>query len=119
MYELVEQSEERVLIESGYIRDEKLFELAYRKYKSGVDVRIIIPTKDCVASQTISVTVITSSKLTTPTMSATMAPITAVVPICKPLGCHIMNTRVIKKTLNANAICLPLVFNVKIITELN
>ena len=41
-------------------------------------------------------------------LMASMAPITAVVPICKPLGCHITNTSVVKNTLNARIISIPL-----------
>ena len=47
---------------------------------------MIIPINAKVASQTIFVTVITSSKLTTPKIRAVIAPNIAVVPICKPLG---------------------------------
>ena len=39
----------------------------------------------------------TSFKLTTPKTKAIIAPITAVVPICKPFGCHITKIKVTKK----------------------
>ena len=58
---------------------------------------MMIPMNANVASQTMSITVITSLRLTTPTMSAAIAPMTAVVPICKPFGCQITKMRVIRK----------------------
>ena len=48
----------------------------------------IIATNVSVAFHTILVTSITSDHPTTPVRSATTAPITAVIEISNPLGCH-------------------------------
>ena len=48
----------------------------------------ITATKVKVAFQTIPVTSSTSEKLTTPVIIAITAPINAVIPISRPLGCH-------------------------------
>ena len=66
--------------------------------------KIIIPINDNVASHTISVTINTSLKLTTPKTNAIIAPITAVVPICKFLGCQITKISVSIKIALANII---------------
>src|SRR5699024_3753615 len=50
-----------------------------------------------VAFHTIDVTSSTSEKLTTPVIIAMMAPISAVIPISKPLGCQITNIKVTTK----------------------
>jgi len=68
---------------------------------------MIIPINDKVASQTISVTINTSLKVTTPKTKATIAPITAVVPICKSLGCQITKISVIIKIPLANILFFP------------
>ena len=68
---------------------------------------MMMPIKAKVASHTIDVTVITSSKLTTPMSSATRAPTTADVPICKPFGCHIIKTSVTRKREKAKSIVCP------------
>jgi hypothetical protein len=68
--------------------------------------RIIIPIKAKVASQIMPKTTITSSKLTTPDSRAAIAPIMAVVPICRPFGCHITKSSVIRKMSMAISILL-------------
>ena len=66
----------------------------------------MIPINASVASQTMSITVMTSWKLTTPMSRATIAPMTVVVPICKPFGCQITKMRVMRKRVEAkNIIC--------------
>jgi len=55
-----------------------------------------MPTKASVASQMMLKTTRTSSKLTTPTSSATIAPMTAVVPICRPRGCQMTKISVMR-----------------------
>ena len=59
--------------------------------------RMIIPINAKVASQTMLVTTSTSAKLTTSKSKAKIAPMMAVVPICKPLGCQITKLRVRRK----------------------
>src|SRR5699024_9019778 len=65
------------------------------------DIRIIA-TNASVAFQTISVTMMTSAKFTTPTNNATTAPPIADQPIFKFLGCQMTNTKVVTKITIAN-----------------
>ena len=64
----------------------------------------ITATKVNVAFQTIPVTSSTSEKLTTPVMIAITAPIKAVTPISKPLGCHMIKINVNIKIVIANIV---------------
>ena len=64
----------------------------------------ITATKVKVAFQTIPVTSSTSEKLTTPVIIATTAPINAVIPISRPLGCHITKINVNIKIVIANIV---------------
>ena len=79
----------------------------------------MIPINASVASHTILVTVITSLKFTTPNTKATIAPITAVVPICKPFGCQIIKTNVTKNRLIAKIISTLFSLINKSISEIN
>ena len=64
----------------------------------------ITATKVKVAFQTIPVTSSTSEKLTTPVIIAITAPINAVIPISRPLGCHITKINVNIKIVIANIV---------------
>ena len=67
----------------------------------------MIPIKASVASQTMPVTVRTSSTETTPNSSASTAPMTAVVPICSPLGCQMTK----RSTPRKSSAALSIVFS--------
>ncbi len=59
-------------------------------------------TKVKVAFQTIPVTSKTSEKLTTPSRTAIKAPVSAVMPISRPLGCHNTNNKVTRNDVVKN-----------------
>ena len=61
-----------------------------------------------VAFQTIPVTSKTSEKLTTPVMIATTAPIKAVIPISRPLGCQMTKNKVIRKIIIAKVVIISI-----------
>ncbi|CAC5597164.1 Uncharacterised protein [Staphylococcus aureus] len=65
-------------------------------------------TKVKVAFQTIPVTSKTSEKLTTPVITAIKAPVNAVMPISRPLGCHNTNNKVTRKMSVAKVVIISI-----------